>query len=104
MYQLGKFSARHMHVSATEATYVLARHLKEQHFPVAPAVPPAGISAARLSLEAAWVRAGGVFIHHTSASSSLERLKSLLPADPPPARTEPEEGEAEGSAKRQKKG
>eukprot|EP00903_Cladosiphon_okamuranus_P017693 g16292.t1 len=53
----------------------------------------------RLSLEAAWVRAGGVFIHHTSASSSLERLKALLPEDP--ARSE---GELERGSKRQKKG
>ncbi|CAM9672403.1 unnamed protein product [Laminaria digitata] len=36
----------------------------------------------RLSLQADWQRAGGVFIHHTSATTSLEELKTLL--DPPP--------------------
>ncbi|CAN0161642.1 unnamed protein product [Pylaiella littoralis] len=57
----------------------------------------------RLSLEAAWKSAGGVFIHHTSASSSLEKLKALLPADRPTLAARPEP-EAQGSAKRQRKG
>lgn len=68
----------------------------------APATSPAN-AATRLSLEAAWVRAGGVFIHHTSASSSLEKLKALLPENPPRPEAEPKE-EGEGSAKRHKKG
>ncbi|CAM9710287.1 unnamed protein product, partial [Hapterophycus canaliculatus] len=35
----------------------------------------------RASLAEAWERAGGVFIHHTSASSSLAKLKTLLPEE-----------------------
>lgn len=36
------------------------------------------VSVGRLSLQADWQRAGGVFIHHTSTTSSLEALKALL--------------------------
>lgn len=38
----------------------------------------------RLSLQADWQRAGGVFIHHTSTASSLQELKALLDSQPPP--------------------
>ncbi|CAM9527896.1 unnamed protein product [Ectocarpus fasciculatus] len=52
----------------------------------------------RESLRAAWQRAGGVFIHHTATSSSLEKLKAILPAG-----EEAESGD-QGNAKRQKNG
>lgn len=85
----------------SNAKGVIARNLMKSRL-LAPGASLDNI-AARLSLEAAWVRAGGVFIHHTSASTSLAKLKALLPAEPPREDAEPE-GAAEGSAKRQKRG
>ena len=32
----------------------------------------------RVSLQEAWVRMGGVFIHHTSAGSSIEQLRAVV--------------------------
>lgn len=42
------------------------------------------VSTGRLSLQADWQRAGGVFIHHTSTTSSLQELKALLDSQPLP--------------------
>ncbi|CAM9621129.1 unnamed protein product [Scytosiphon promiscuus] len=53
----------------------------------------------RASLAEAWERAGGVFIHHTSATSSLAKLKTLLPAQ-----AEDSETDSQGSSKRRKNG